>query len=235
MNTMTHPLFGDVNYSTSLMSCNPDAQVEQAIRQMAAYSVADSQTPLIQEEAARATRDAGDDPIKGAYQLARKRIRFTEDRNVITTPGVVEVLIRPIDVSLLDGRIGPGGVVGDCDDFSMFVAALLLAQGVPCCFATVGADAENPSVYSHVYVVAYTQNGRVAIDASHGKFCGWEAPNRYGKFREWDVVEYSSGSCAGSGSDGVGTLLLFGAMLFGAWYLTQYGWPSSLSEAFLND
>jgi len=212
-------VLGDVNYSSVPMSVVPDRQVEQAIAQMSRYAIDDAQSEPVKADALSATRAAGGDPVVGAWQRAKKRIRFVEDQNVITTPGVVEVLIRPVDVCLLDARLGPGGVIGDCDDFSMFVASLLLAQGVPCCFATVAADPDSPDAYSHVYVVAYADGKRMAIDASHGKFCGWEAPNRFGKMREWDLYE-SARSCSG----GVGSLFLLLVLGVAAWwYVDRYG------------
>lgn len=209
------------------MSTVPDKQVAQAIGQMSRYAIEDSQSGPVVADALSATRAAGGDPIKGAWQQARKRIRFTEDQNVITSPDVVEVLIRPVDVCLIDGSMGPGSVIGDCDDFSMYVASLLLAQNIPCCFATVAADPSQPDAYSHVYVVAYDGGRRTAIDASHGKFCGWEAPDSFSKMREWDLFE----SARSSSGIGLSSLVLFFALGFAAWwYVDRYGF--SLPDVF---
>jgi hypothetical protein len=219
LKTMTHPVLGDVRYSSVPMSVVPDKQVEQAIGQMSRYAIEDSRRDPVIADALSATRAAGGDPITGAWQRAKKRIRFVEDQNVITSPDVVEVLIRPVDVCLIDASMGPGSVIGDCDDFSMFVASLLLAQNIPCCFATVAADPSQPDAYSHVYVVAYEDGRRTPVDASHGKFCGWEAPNRYGKMREWDL--FASARACSSGAGSLFWLLALGAAAF--WYVNRYG------------
>jgi hypothetical protein len=214
-----HPVMGDLKYSTVVMSGDPDSQVEQAIAQMSRYAIADAQTGLIRDDAENATYDAGGDPIKGAFLRARSRIRFTEDRNVVKSPNVVEVLIRPLDVCMISDNLGANSVVGDCDDFSMYVAALLLSQGVPCCFVTVAADPMEPQMYSHVYVAAYPTTGRVAVDASHGKFVGWEAPNTFGKLREWDLFDAAKLRVTQACS--VLTFLAIGA--FAWWYWNKHG------------
>jgi hypothetical protein len=208
---VNHPDFGDakLNYSVQDMPASGDAQVAATIRQMCKYVIADCNTPELMEDAAAAKREGNGDPIVGAYRLARRRIRFQHDASTGRFGGkdVVEVLIRPIDVSLMARNNVP--VVGDCDDFSMYVAALLLANLVPCCFVTVAADASDPNAYSHVYVAAYGDKGRVAVDASHGKFCGWEAPNQFGKCREWEVrADGSAGG--GDGFAGLVKLALLG-------------------------
>src|SRR3990172_5349573 len=63
---------------------------------------------------------------------------------------VVETLIRPRDMSVL---CADGSCVrqGDCDDFSMYTASLLLALGIKAAFVTVAASPSS-SHYSHVYV-----------------------------------------------------------------------------------
>lgn len=136
--------------------------------------------------------------VEAVHAHARGSIRFQRDE--ATGEGIgalsfgendplIEVIVRPLDMArYVDGRVA----VGDCDDFSMYCAALLESQGVPCAFVTVAADGRDPNQYSHVYVAAYPKdwNGnrvRVALDASHGEYAGWEVPNKYGKRAEWPV------------------------------------------------
>src|SRR5258707_12680979 len=74
----------------------------------------------------------------------------------------------------------------------MYGAGHLVAHDIPCSYATVGADREMPDQFTHVYLVAYQNDGpyggmRVPLDLSHGPQLGWEVPNRYGKFQEWPV------------------------------------------------
>lgn len=222
---VVHPDFGnaELNYSVQSMPGDGDGQVQKTIAQMVQYVMADCNSPELVEDAAQAMREGNGDPVLGAFTLARKRIRFQQD-NVTGRwggPGIVEVLVRPVDVSLF-ARQGVM-VPGDCDDFSMYVAALLIVNLVPCCFVTVAADDSDPNAYSHVYVAAYPQGGRKAVDASHGKFCGWEVANRFGKCREWKVAS-SSAVQFGGGFGGVewGTIAML-ALAGGAvwWYCNK--------------
>jgi len=77
---------------------------------------------------------------------------------------------------------------GDCDDYSMLAASMLLAEGIPCAFVTVAADSRDPSQFSHVYVVSRRGGARIPIDASHGPSVGWETPEFYRR-SEWPVAQ----------------------------------------------
>lgn len=199
--TGTHAAFGDVRYSIRDIGPFPDHQVAQTIGVMRSRVREDARQPWFQSRAQRIL-GAGDElaQVHAAHQHARGGIRFVQDEHNaagisgLDTNQVVEVIVRPADMA----RYCDAGVAqGDCDDFSMYVAALLESQGIPCAFATVGADARGPDQYSHVYCVAYPRNAwgeriRVPVDASHGEYCGWEVPNRFGKYREWPVSAFGS-------------------------------------------
>ena len=62
-----------------------------------------------------------------------------------------------------------------------------------------------------MYVVAYADGKRTAIDASHGKFCGWEAPDA-GRYTEWPLLGggYSAAAVLGFIIAVVGVLLYIG-------------------------
>jgi hypothetical protein len=201
---MDHPELGRVLYNAVPMSENPDDQVEQTIAAMCSAASEDCQHPAVQQDVAQAW--ASDDPTEDTWNYLSRAIAsgmtfvrdeqtgvpFERDKFGRWNGSVVEVLIRPADQCCMPERRG------DCDDFAMLGAAHLLARGVPCSYATVAASAEDPSIYSHVYLVAYPKTGpragqRVPMDLSHGKALGWEAPNEFGKFREWPVT--SGGVC----------------------------------------
>lgn len=196
MQTGTHTAFGDVRYSVRDIGHLPDQQVAQTIGVMRSRVREDAQQPWFKARAAQLI-GAGDEiaAVRAAHQHARQGIRFVQDEeNASGIAGlnpaqVVEVIVRPVDMArYVDGRVAQG----DCDDFSMYTAALLESQGIPCAFATVAADGRDPGQYSHVYCVAYPRNERgervrVPVDASHGQYCGWEVPNRFGKYKEWPV------------------------------------------------
>lgn len=193
--TVDHPSLGVVRYQLTEISDDPDEQVAQTIALMRQYASEDSQSPILKSDAATAAQG---DPIEDTWRyLSRKegirQMQFVRDEETGQPWGdigrwspIVETLIRPVDQVVLTRP------QGDCDDFAMYGAAHLLARGVPCAFVTVAADDSDPSIYSHVYLVAYPKSGihagrRVPLDLSHGWFPGWETGNRFGKRREWPV------------------------------------------------
>jgi hypothetical protein len=126
-----------------------------------------------------------------AFDHVKRSIQFQRDEHIGlgfaggSPDDLVEVIIRPLDMARY---VDQGIATGDCDDFAMYVAALLMTQGIPCKFCTVAASGAAPDQYSHVYAVAYPPNGeRVPMDASHGDYPGWEVPNKYGKLKEWSA------------------------------------------------
>jgi hypothetical protein len=194
-NLFDHPALGSVKYSTTEVSDDPDTQVAQTIDLMRRYAVEDSRSALVIADAARAWQSG--DPIGDTWGYIKSRLQFINDE-VTAEPlqpsfiyPIVETLCRPKDMAVAPYP------QGDCDDFSMYGAAHLLARGVPCSFATVAANGQDPTAYSHVYLVAYPKTGpyagkRVPMDLSHGAYPGWEVGNQYGKMREWPCNSTSS-------------------------------------------
>jgi hypothetical protein len=190
--------FGDVpvQYSLTDVSDWPDQRVADTIAVMCQYACEDASDPLVVEDAQSAMALGGGDPLLGVWKLCKERFDFRQDEELsegtdlppVVKANIVEVLIRPRDVAQM-WRMGMKPLE-DCDGYSTYAASLLLALGVIPRFCTVAVDPRDPSEYSHVYLVAYTfDGGRVALDASHGKYAGWECPNPFGKRREW-VVEH---------------------------------------------
>lgn len=189
-----HAVLGPVNYSVRELGWDANEQVRQTLSLMRERAGEDAANPWFKERAVLLAGSGG--PRERALRLyghvKQANIQFTRDE--ITGSGVrglgigeqdvVEAIVRPIDMAQYVDR---GMAIGDCDDFSMYLAALLKANGVPCSFATVAADEKAPDQFSHVYVVAYPDGERLPLDASHGPYAGWEVPNRFGKYREWPV------------------------------------------------
>jgi hypothetical protein len=195
---MDHPALGRVKYSIKEVGDDPDEQVAETIGLMRGYANQDSRDPNLQADVARAWRsgDAIGDTFNYLRRHGRRGMQFVPDESTgaafdsVGHPGgwrpVVETLIRPADQCLLPNP------QGDCDDFAQYGAAHLLARRVPCSYATVGVEPQDPGVFSHVYLVAYPQDGpyagmRVPLDLSHGPQVGWECPNPWGKFMEWPL------------------------------------------------
>lgn len=191
MPLIQHPGFGgSVTYSPFLLSDDPDQQVSETIALMRQYAVEDSTAPLIQQEARGAlVASPGATPEQAVFGWVKGRTSFLPDEataapiSVPTDTPVVEVLIRPVDLAAM---CTGGGCqrAGDCDDFSMYGAALLLALGRQVSFVTVAADPMAPGRFSHVYLASYANGQRVPLDISHGPYVGWETPN-YTRRQEW--------------------------------------------------
>ncbi len=206
--TAYHPDFGQlVAYQAIPLSEDPDTQVAQTIDMMRRYVKADSGSAPIQQEAAELALLSAGDPCSEVFDYIKGKVGFQRDE-VTAAPirplldgDVVEVLIRPRDLAQM---YTPRE---DCDGFEMYGPALLRALGVKCNLVTVAADPREPSRYSHVYAACYPNGERIALDMSHGPYPGWEAPDLYGKKREWPIDGWDLGDLAGF------ALLAFGAFL----------------------
>jgi hypothetical protein len=226
---ISHPLLGqDLKYSVQTVSDDPDQQVGVTIGLMCRYAQEDSRSPEIQHEAhAIASACLGDKRrmIQEIWSRVQKKIQFLNDERtsqpieplLSKTYGdapVVEILIRPRDMSRLSHRIG------DCDDYSMYAASLLLALGIDCSFVTIAGNRNDPAHFSHVYVAAYPDGfsgERIAVDSSHGPYCGWEGKIEGARCREWKV---SSGLGEPRDSGLLSTVMFIGvAVGFATWAL----------------
>lgn len=201
MQTSVHSELGPVRYQLREIGSNPDAQVAQTIELMRARAKEDAQHPWFRSRAARLLSGGSEtDQVARAHAHTKQSIRFQQDEDTgggirgleLHGDELIEVIMRPLDMATY---VDNHKAVGDCDDFSMYVACLLEAVGIPCGFVTVAADPRDPSQYSHVYAVAYPRDEfgrrvRVPIDASHGEYAGWEVADRFGKFREWPVSSF---------------------------------------------
>ena len=137
---------------------------------MRGYASADARSPLFQHDVLNAA--VSDDPISDTWNYLNRYtgsrgMQFVSDERTGAAWSerwrpLVEAMIRPVDQAWLSNP------QGDCDDYAMYGAAHLIARGVLCSFATVGADDQDPSVYSHVYLVAYP-GGKARGDGSFAR------------------------------------------------------------------
>ncbi len=195
---MDHPRLGLVRYQLHEVSDDPDEQVEQTIGFMKDYASEDARSGVLLADVNRAYRsqDAVGDTFDYLRRNGTRGMQFVQDEvngapfERGDAPGgwrpVVETLMRPADQAICTDP------QGDCDDFAMYGAGHLIARGVPVAYATVAADAKTPGQFTHVYLVAYPNEGpyagmRVPLDLSHGPSVGWEVPNRFGKYCEWNI------------------------------------------------
>lgn len=177
----------------SVQRTNPydtDISTADTIVQMSKYARTYCHDPLV----IGATQDALQygysdqrDIATAIFYWIRTHIAFVEDEELMYNElGIPyqdldkELLITP--PVLLSMRYP----MGDCDDFSILGASMLLACGIQPYFITVAAAADEPSKFSHVYVCAYLsdEDTLVCMDAGN-RFenipVGWEPQNIYRK------------------------------------------------------
>lgn len=76
----------------------------------------------------------------------------------------------------------------DCDGFTMLSAALLTCLGVPVLIATVATEPDDPSRWSHVFLVAIVNGRVIPLDTSHGPAPGWMVPkSRINRWQTWTL------------------------------------------------
>lgn len=220
-----HPLFDEsLNYSATVVPDDPDAQVSATINLMRQYVREDAaNSPEIRREAQEIYRQCLGDraiAVRSIWWKVQQKIQFLRDESTAqplesflnkaygSTP-IVEILIRPRDMADLKHRR-----VGDCDDYSMYCAALLMALGIDCSFVTIAGNAKDPNHFTHVYVAAYPHGfsgERIAVDASHGKYCGWEGKRPGMRCVEWKVSDGVGEPVDSIVSGVLGTVLFVGA------------------------
>jgi hypothetical protein len=195
--TAYHPEFGQLMaYEAFPLSDDPDTQVAQTIQRMARHVREDAQSVPIQREAAQIQASGSGDPISDTFWHVKNRVGFRQDEQLaapvwrgdgdpVDGGQVVEVLIRPRDLAQMPVALE------DCDGFASYGPALLRAQGVPCKFVTVAADARDTGRFSHVYAACTDPNTgqRVSLDASHGPYPGWEclSAGPVWRLKEWAI------------------------------------------------
>jgi hypothetical protein len=77
---------------------------------------------------------------------------------------------------------------GDCAIYTTLICAMLRASGIEYEIVTLAVDPNQPEVFGHVYPRAVLPDGRrLVLDASHGKYVGWEVPKEHQLRRQvWD-------------------------------------------------
>jgi hypothetical protein len=212
--TVYHPELGQMmEWNAEPLSTDPDTQVAQTIQRMRRHVLEDSQSEPILKEAELIQGYGSGDPLSDTFWHVKNKVGFRQDRALaqpfrgLLDGDVVEVLIRPRDLATMNRPLE------DCDGFSSYGPALLRAQGIPCRFVTVAADAREPGRFSHVYTVCREpQTGqRISLDISHGGYPGWECTEtgQVTRVKEWPI----------DGPDWLELLLLAGVLFLAAKFL----------------
>jgi len=107
-------------------------------------------------------------PEKMPAQEAETLLTFVQ-AHIRYTPDVLDVETLSSARKTLQGR------VGDCDDQSVLLAALLESIGIATRFVVTGYD--DPSQLEHVYVEACIDGRWLAADPTERGALGWEPPD----------------------------------------------------------
>ncbi len=120
---------------------------------------------------------AGDNEAIVPWWFAKYWIRkFVHHQDMLIDwlglPNELQLLISP------DALLRLSDPKGDCAVYTCLICALLELRGIGWEIVTVAVNPLYPDEFSHVYPQAVLGDGsRLALDASHGKFPGWQAPD----------------------------------------------------------
>lgn len=134
--------------------------------------------------------------LRGSTKATADAIFFWVKKHGIfqRDPFQIERIDHPISSmkSIIEARrsgaySGPGLFVGDCDTFSIWVAALGGLLGFNYAFETAKVDPGRPEEFSHVWTSLRVGNDWVAYDASTPRaYPGWRPPmSNPNQFKRW--------------------------------------------------
>lgn len=114
-------------------------------------------------------------PWASIWWWAKHHVVFVHHQKLLVAwlnaPDELQLLIRP------DALLKMTQPKGDCAVFTTLICAMLDCAGLPWEICTVAVDPRQPGIYSHVYPRVILPDGRrIPLDASHGKWPGWEVP-----------------------------------------------------------
>lgn len=173
---------------------NTDVSTADTIRQMIALAISSASDPHILSVvdsclAILPSKPSKRELVRAIFWWVKRTLRFTEDEEVMATQLAIprdqldkELLIAP---SVMVQMPNP---TGDCDDYSMLLASLLVAVHIKCWYVTIATDDLEPTRFSHVYVKAWLEDEgqAIALDGSHGTYPGWECKQFYRRI-EWAI------------------------------------------------
>lgn len=115
--------------------------------------------------------------ITSIFTFVENALHYVDD------PADIELLKNP---SYIDDRITETGFfMGDCDDASGYLAALLKSVGYPVQFVIVTPQGASDFDYHHIYVRVWMNKGPngvghwLGLDATAKSYpMGWEVPNQ---------------------------------------------------------
>jgi hypothetical protein len=190
------------------LSEDPDTATAQTVQEMCRQIAAASRDPLVRKIAFDAVRrirggprwvGTGIQPFNSARVMAescwwwcKHAMRFKHHGEMFEVWSAdlgdprtkLQLLISP------DVLVRMRKLEGDCAIYTMMLAAMLESLGVRWEICTAAVDRRQPDIFSHVWPRAVLEDGgREALDASHGKYPGWQVPPYdIHRLKVWDEV-----------------------------------------------
>lgn len=135
----------------------------------------------------RSRKPSKQDIARQVWWWVKNHVRFETDESILARElgyekdPYQELLISPIALLQMPQP------TGDCDDFAMLIAALLLCAHIPCKYCAIAVDQDQPWRFSHVYTIAMLDDSQMVMDVSHGSVPGWETKRQQFRRAEWLV------------------------------------------------
>jgi hypothetical protein len=168
---------------------NNDSSTAVTIAQMRALAHQCSSDPsvraAVQQACSRGVRSQRD-IASACFYWVRKNVKFIEDEQLMFYQlGIPEqqldkelLIIPPVLLSMPQP-------MGDCDDFALLLASMLLSAGLRPFFVTLAADDEDARKWSHIYICCRLEDEgtHLCLDAGN-KFenvapgMEWDSPTR---------------------------------------------------------
>jgi hypothetical protein len=109
------------------------------------------------------------------WHFAKRTVKFVHHQKLLIQwmglRNELQLLIQP------DCLLKMKEPKGDCAVFTTLIEAMLDCVRLPWEKCTIACDPRQPGIYSHVYPRVILPDGsRLVMDASHGKYPGWEVP-----------------------------------------------------------
>lgn len=170
--------------STRTNRYNSDVSTAATIRVMQGLAHRHSQHPSVMAAVGHALSggvSSQRDVACAIFYWVRTNVRFVEDETLLYEE--LGVPLEDLDKELLivpPVLLAMPNPQGDCDDFSLLLASMLLCAGIKPYFVTVAADPLEPQKFSHIYICAELadENSRLCLDAGNRMSMvppGWES------------------------------------------------------------
>jgi hypothetical protein len=142
-----------------------EAVTAQSITLMQWLDDRDSESPAVFQAAWECAQTLPPNPsieriADAAYQWAHQHVRYVHEQDMAAPFSHLDRFTYDQTLIAPAALLAMPEPIGDCPDFSMLVASILDVFGIQSYYKTIAADPNFPDLYSHVYIVVDTSQGR---------------------------------------------------------------------------